>query len=197
MTVRTQDLPARIASLVEDYREHADVVRLHQEVRDAIDGATPDALTIAAEPFRDDPHVAGTIYERIVELQPDNARALVILANAWWLGGRGPDVVGELATRAIAADPANRGGWHLWALSESNPRQRTLRWQQVARRFPEDELAVANVADNAAAVAGAEHDYDMLDLAVETYERLLETATRQEQRDALETALKALRGWKF
>ncbi len=135
--------------------------------------------------------------ERAVAETPDDATALVALANAYWLTGRGPEAVGELASRAIAADPENRAGWHLWALTESNPRQRVIRWQQVSERFPADDLARANVADNAAALAGAEHDYDALDLAIATYEQLLATAEHREQRDALDTAIRNLKGWKF
>ena len=137
------------------------------------------------------------IYEAVVAAQPENARALVILANAYWLQGRGPQVVGELATKAIAADPANRGAWHLWALSESDPRARVRRWQQVSERFPADNLALAAVADNAASVAGAEHDYDMLDVAIDTYERLLEKTSEPSEREAVSTAIRALRGWRF
>lgn len=135
--------------------------------------------------------------ERAVAETPDDATALVALANAYWLTGRGPEAVGELASRAIAADPENRAGWHLWALTESNPRQRVTRWQQVSERFPTDDLARANVADNAAALAGAEHDYEALDLAIATYEQLLATAEHREQRDALDTAIRNLKGWKF
>lgn len=135
--------------------------------------------------------------ERAVDKNPNDSKALVALANAYWLSGRGPEAVGDLASRAIAADPGNRAGWHLWALSESDPRQRLSRWQQVSERFPKDDLARANVADNAAAVAGAEHDYDALDLAIVTYEQLLSTATEKDQRDALDSALRSLRGWKF
>src|SRR5690606_36585155 len=137
------------------------------------------------------------LYEVVVERQPDNARALVMLANAYWLVGMGPDVVGALASRAIGADPANRGAWHVWALPESDPRQRVGRWQQVVARFPGDDLALANVADNATGEAGNDQDYEMLDLAVASYESLLERAEQPAQRDALETALKALRVWKF
>jgi hypothetical protein len=97
---------------------------------------------------------------------PDDARALVVLGNAYWLHGRGPDVVGDIAARALAADPANRGAWHLWALTESDPRQRMLRWQQVTVRFPDDDLARALFADAAASVAGAEHDDEALVLAI-------------------------------
>jgi len=135
--------------------------------------------------------------ERAVAETPDDATALVALANAYWLTGRGPEAVGELASRAIAADPENRAGWHLWALTESNPRQRVTRWKQVSERFPADDLARANVADNAAALAGAEHDYAALDLAIATYEQLLATAEHREQREALDTAIRNLKGWKF
>lgn len=135
--------------------------------------------------------------ERAATERPDDARTLVALANAYWLSGSGPEVVGDLASRAIAADPLNRAAWHLWALSESDPRQRVSRWQQVSARFPTDDLARANVADNAAALAGAEHDYDALDLAIATYEQLLATAEQQEQRDALDTAIRTLKRWKF
>jgi hypothetical protein len=135
--------------------------------------------------------------ERAASERPNDAQTLVALANAYWLSGRGPEVVGELATRAMSADPQNRAAWHLWALSESDPRQRVARWQQVSARFPRDDLARANVADNAAALAGAEHDYDALDLAIATYEQLLRTAEHPEQRDALTTAINTLRQWKF
>jgi hypothetical protein len=135
--------------------------------------------------------------ERAAAERPDDAQALVALANAYWLAGSGPEVVSDLASRAMAADPVNRAAWHLWALSEPDPRQRVARWQQVSARFPTDDLARANVADNAAALAGAEHDYDALDLAIVTYEQLLSTAEQREQRDALDTAIRTLKAWKF
>src|SRR5580765_5470187 len=132
-----------------------------------------------------EPHVAPTseelvdplpALEQAVAARPDDAKALVALANHYWLIGAGPEAVGDLASRAIASDPDNRAGWHLWALAESNPRERVARWQQVSVRFPQDQLARANLADNAAALAGAEHDYEAVDLAVDTYEQLLATA---------------------
>lgn len=187
--------PAKaIAEAVATYQRSGDVPALLDRLEAASDGATPEALAAAVEPFRDIPEVAGPVYERIVRERPDDARAMVILANAYWLSGRGPDVVGELASRALAADPANRGAWHLWALTEGDPRRRTERWQQVARRFPEDDLARAALADNAASVAGAEDDPAMLQLAVATYQELLRRATHPHQRRALETAIEALRG---
>jgi hypothetical protein len=135
--------------------------------------------------------------ERAVAERPDDAKALVALANHYWLIGAGPEAVGDLASRAIAADPDNRAGWHLWALAESNPRERVARWQQVSARFPEDQLAKANLADNAASLAGAEHDYQAVDLAIETYEDLLTTAEHPDQRAALEKAIRTLKGWRF
>ena len=79
----------------------------------------------------------------------------------------------------------------------SDPRQRVARWQQVVARFPSDDLARAALADNAASLAGAEHDIDALDLAIETYEHLLSKAEDPAQRAALDTALTSLRGWKL
>ncbi len=191
------DPRAAVAHAVADYQATADTGALFAALDRISATAMPDALIEAAEPFRTIPEVAGPLYEKVVEAQPNNARALVILANAYWLSGRGPEATGELAQRAIAADPDNRGGWHMWALTESDPRDRTTRWKQIVDRFPEDDLAKANLADNAAALAGAEKDYDALDLAVYTYEQLLERATEPDQRDALDTALRSLRGWKF
>jgi hypothetical protein len=190
-------LPAQLATAVQQYESHRNVEILLDRLETLANGSTPDALIAAVEPFRHIPEVAGPLYEHIVAAQPNNARALVILANAYWLSGRGPDVVGELATRALAADPSNRGAWHMWALTEANPRQRTTRWQQVVARFPDDKLAKANFADNAASLAGAEHDDEALALSIATYEELLASAERPEERAALETALRTLKGWKL
>jgi hypothetical protein len=191
------DPRTELADAVAEYQHSANVPRLHERLAALAEGVTPDALVVAVEPYRQIPEVAGPVYERIVAERPADARALVILANAYWLSGRGPDVVGELATRALAADPANRGAWHLWALTESDPRARTTRWQQVVARFPDDDLARASLADNAASLAGAEHDYEALDLAIASYEELWARSPNAEQRGALEQALTALRGWKF
>ena len=197
MRTVTSGLQAEIATAVDEYQNHGNPIALRSRLRDIAGAAMPDALISAVEPYREIPEVAAPIYEEIVAAQPDNARALVILANAYWLTGRGPDVVGDLASRAIAADASNRGGWHLWALSESDPRQRMTRWQQVVARFPTDDLARAALADNATALAGAEQDYDALDLAIQTYEQLLATAQNPAQVEAINSALTALRGWKF
>ena len=193
----SSDLRSQLDQIASEYHATANIPEFRARMGELIANATPDALIAAAEPHRDEPEIVAPIYEAVVGAQPENARALVILANAYWLQGRGPEAVGELATRAMAADPSNRGAWHLWALSESDPRGRVRRWQQVSERFPGDDLALAATADNAASVAGAEHDYQMLDFAIETYERLLERTVEPAQRDAVTTAIGALRGWKF
>src|SRR5207302_4109453 len=129
-----------------------------------------------------------------VSVSPENAQAMVILANAYWLTGRGPDVVGKLASRAKTIDPANRGAWHLWALAETSIRKRVERWLKVSKRFPEDQLARAALADNAVSLATEEDDPVALKLAISTYEGLLAESKHTAQRLALEETLKKLRG---
>lgn len=180
---------------MEEYHQRHDVGALFDRMKALANAADPDALVVAAAPYREQPEVVIPVYERVVAARPGDAQAMVVLANAYWLTGRGADVVGALATRAIAADATNRGAWHLWALAESDPRARMERWQQVATRFPADQLARAALADNAASVAGAEHDPLALDLAVSTYEGLWAEASRPEQRLALEETIAKLKGW--
>lgn len=186
-----------VAAAVKDYRHDGDIAKLLATL-DAIVAATPSTgeLIAAVEPYRELHEVAGPVYERVVEREPDNAAALVALANAYWLTGRGPDVVGEIAGRALASDPSNRAAWHLWALTESSPRGRMSRWQQVTMRFPDDKLAFASMADNAASVASAENDPVALKLAIGTYELLMATATEDREKEALASALTTLKNWK-
>ena len=186
---------ARLDAVVHEYHQRGDVARLLESLAQLAATASTEELVTAVEPYREMHEVAGPIYEVIVQREPENARAIVTLANAYWLTGRGPDVVSGLASRALTADPSNRAAWHLWALSESSPRSRVNRWQQITARFPDDELAKANLADNAAALAGAENDPVALKLAVATYESLLATASHPAQRAALENALKTLKNW--
>ncbi len=193
-----RDARDAVAAAVKAYRSDADIAKLLARL-DAACAATDDtrALLDAVEPFRELHEVAGPIYERVIEREPDNAPVLVALANAYWLTGRGPDVVGALASRALAADPTDRAAWHLWALTEPSPRGRMTRWHQVTTRFPDDKLAHAALADNATSVASAENDSVALKLALGTYEMLLAEATGDEERAALSGALATLRKWKF
>jgi hypothetical protein len=184
---------SQLAIIVEEYRRHADVPQLLHSL-EAFTGQVPTAaLFEAAEVYAGMPEVLGPLMEVIVGREPGNARALVRLANAYWLSGRGPDVVGELASRALAADPTHQGAWHLWALAETVPRGRMMRWLQVTERFPDDELARANLADNAAAVGSAEDDPVAIKLALDNFVALRGTARHPPQVEALDRAIDALR----
>lgn len=191
------DLPSALADAIDSYEASGNIGALMQRLHELRDQVMPDALISASEQYLHMPEVAGPLYEKIVEEQPTNARALVILANAYWLSGRGPEVVGELANRAIAADPTNRGAWHMWALTEGNQRDRTVRWLQVTQRFPDDLVAKAALADNAASLAAAEHDKEALQLAIDAYEALWAQSPTEQQRASLESALKTLRNYAF
>lgn len=197
MVSRAGNARAAVAAAVKEYRASADIPRLLASL-DAIVEATSDTaeLVAAVEPHRDLHEVAGPVYERVVEREPENVAALVALANAYWLTGRGPDVVGGLASRALGLDPSNRAAWHLWALTEESPRGRMTRWHQVTQRFPDDKLAHAALADNATSVASGENDPVALKLAIGTYEMLLATADGVAEREALAGALATLRRWK-
>lgn len=184
-----------VAAAVAAFEQSADFPALIRTLQAIAAESDADSLIVAAEPYRDRPEVAGPLYERVVDLRPNDARALIALANAYWLHGRGGDVVGDLASRAIAADPSQRAAWHLWALSEPDPRARVARWQQVADRFTGDDLARALLADNAASLAGAESDEHALALAIRTYEDLLTRAEHPEQREALVKSITTLKSW--
>ena len=188
---------ADLRAAVREYQSDADLALLLDRIGRLATDTSPAVLEAAVEPFLHIPEVAGPVYEYIVAAKPNDARALVVLANAYWLSGRGPDVVGDLATRAIASDPSSRGAWHLWALTESDPRARVARWKQVSERFLEDDLARANLADNAASLAGAEHDVQALDLAITTYRSLLATARQPGERASLERAIAVLSSWRL
>lgn len=189
------DPVAELSAAVATYHDTSDYGVLLERLLAIADGTEPDALAAAAEPYLAIPEVSGPLYERIVAARPNDARALVILANSYWLTGRGAEATGELAARALAADPLNRGAWHLWALTEGVPRERMTRWKQVVERFPDDDLARASLADNAAGLASGERDREALQLAIRNYDVLRRKATDPAQRAAVEQALKTLRSW--
>ncbi len=189
------DPAAELAAAVATYTGTSNYTVLLERLLAIAEVTEPEALAAAAEPFLALPEVAGPLYERIVAKRPHDARALVILANSYWLTGRGAEATGELASRALAADPSNRGAWHLWALTESAPRERVTRWRQVADRFPDDDLARASLADNAASLASGERDREALQLAIRSYEMLRRKSSDPEQSKALDRALETLRGW--
>jgi hypothetical protein len=193
----TAPTPPDLPSIVADYRRHGDVGVLFDRLRDLAKHTPPSELRAAAAPFHELPEVVIPVYEAVVAAAPNDAQAMVILANAYWLTGRGPDVVGDLAQRAIAVDAGNRGAWHLWALAEPSVRGRVERWREVVDHFPADQLARAALADNATSLAHDEHDPLALDLAIAMYESLLAASPPTAQRIALEQTLKTLRAWKL
>lgn len=188
-------LASALTALVTEYRATGNTSELQSRLATLITASTTDDLVAAVEPYRGIPEIAGPVYEHVVEEQPTNVRALITLANAYWLSGHGPEAVGALADRVRAIDPRNRAAAHLWALTESSPRQRVERWRRVCIEFPDDDLARANLADNAASLAGAEHDPAALQLALETYADLRHRATEPAQVAALDQALTTLRQW--
>jgi rubrerythrin len=180
---------------VDEYKEHDNLGLLFDGVRTLAGETTAEDMIEATKPFRDLPEVVIPAFEAITAQRPDDAQSLVILANAYWLTGRGPQAVGKLASRAIEIDAENRGAWHLCALSESDPRARMERWREVTLKFPADQLARAALADNATSVAGAEHDPNALELAIDTYEALLKESTNAAQRKTLRETIDTLKKW--
>lgn len=183
---------AQLSAVVDEYRQNADVPALLAALEAIAERTPTEDLITAGNAFASIPEVLGPLMEVVVEREPTHARALVRLANAYWLSGRGPEVVGELASRALSSDPSHRGAWHLWALTETNPRIRMGRWLQVTERFPDDDLARANLADNAATVGSEEDDPVAIKLALDNFQRLRATAPHPAQRDALDKAIDAL-----
>jgi hypothetical protein len=190
------DSSGELAGFIDAYRKSGDVGILMDQLKAFAKRTAPEALKAFVQPYRDMPEVIIPVYERIVLDRPNDAQAMVVLANAYWLTGRGASAVEQLAVRAKEIDPSNRGAWHLWALAEPDLRRRMERWMEVATRFPADQLARAALADNATSLANEDADPVALKIAISTYEGLLAEATQTAQRLAIEESLKVLRGWK-
>jgi hypothetical protein len=191
------DPSGELASYVDAYRRSGDVGVLLDQLKALAKRTAPEALKTATQPFRDMPEVIIPVYERIVRDGPPDAQAMVVLANAYWLTGRGAPAVEDLAVRAKSIDPANRGAWHLWALTEADLRKRVERWMEVAEQFPADQLARAALADNATSLANDDADPVALKIAISTYEGLLAETKHTAQRLAIEESLKVLRSWRL
>ena len=190
-------LSPSLSALVDSYRHSGDIGQFLDDVKAFARSLSAADAKAAAEPFKDMPEVVIPLYERVTAVAPNDAQAMVVLANSYWLAGRGPDAVSKLASRAKEIDPSNRGAWHLWALAESSLRQRVDRWLEVTQRFPADQLARAALADNATSLANDEEDPVALKIAISTYEGLLAESNQTAQRLALEETLKTLRSWKL
>jgi hypothetical protein len=189
------DPAIELAGHVNAYQKSGDVGVLLDDLKALAKRTPPELLKQAAHAYKEMPEVVIPLYERVVAEAPTDAQAMVVLANAYWLTGRGPEAVFRLVNRAKEIDASNRGAWHLWAICESSIRKRVDRWLEVAKRFPGDQLARAALADNATSLANDESDPVALSLAIATYEGLLAESTTVSQRMAIEQSLKALRGW--
>jgi hypothetical protein len=187
------DPAIELKSIVDSYHQNNDVGTLLDQLKAFAKRTTPDGLKTAVHPYREMPEVVIPLYERIVADGPPDAQAMVVLANAYWLTGRGPSAVEQLAVRAKQIDAHNRGAWHLWALAQSDLRKRVDRWLDVSQRFPGDQLARAALADNAVSLATEQDDPAALQLAIDTYEGLLAETKHTAQRLALEETLKVLK----
>ena len=187
---------SELAACVDAYQRTGDLGTLFDQLKALARRTAPEELKSAARPYQDMPEVMIPIYEQVVTNSPGDAQAMVVLANAYWLTGRGPAAVNELAVRAKTIDPSNRGAWHMWALAEPDLRKRVDRWLDVTRAFPSDQLARAALADNAVSLATEQDDPVALKLAINTYEGLLAETKQTAQRLALEETLKKLRNLK-
>ena len=123
-----------LAACVDAYQRTGDLGTLFDQLKDLAKRSAPEELKTAARQYQEMPEVMIPLYERIVTNSPNDAQAMVVLANAYWLTGRGPDAVSELASRAKSVDPSNRGAWHMWALAEPNIRARGARRQRDESR---------------------------------------------------------------
>src|SRR6476620_9293688 len=94
-----QDPAARIATLVEDYRQHDNLGALFDGLRALARDESAEVLIDISRPYRALPEVVIPLFEAVTEKSPADAQSLVVLANAYWLTGRGPDTVGRLAQR--------------------------------------------------------------------------------------------------
>lgn len=192
-----QGIEEKIRDAVGAYDRDRDLGTLLDRLKTVAAEADPATLKAAAAPYASHLEVIIPLYEAIVSREPNDAQAIVVLANAYWLTGRGPDVVEQLSSRAKKIDPKNRGAWHLWALSEPTLRRRVNRWRDVTVAFPHDQLARAALADNATSLASEDHDPVALRLALDAYTQLLAEAQNPQQRLALESTLKTLRSWSW
>ena len=192
------DIRAELAAAVDEYQVHGNPAHLRARLREIAGAATPDALVAAVEPYREIPEVAGTGL-RADRRRPAAQRACARHSRERLLADRSrSDVVGELASRAIAADATNRGAWHLWALSESDPRQRVTplaagrRPLSVGRPRPRRACRQRRVARRRRARHRRARSRDR-DVRATAHDRAESDAdaTRSER------ALESLRGWKL
>src|SRR5947208_14401420 len=99
------DPSKELASYVDAYQRSGDLGLLFDQLKALAKRTAPDLLKSAARQYQEMPEVVIPLYERVVAVSPEDAQAMVVLANAYWLTGRGPDIVGQLSARAKKIDP--------------------------------------------------------------------------------------------
>jgi len=135
-------------------------------------------------------------YERIVADRQADAQAMVVLANAYWLTGRGPGPVEALAVRAKEIDPMNRGAC-ICGRSPNPTCENASSGGSPSPRVPSDQLARAALADNATSLRMTSKIRLRSSSRSPRMRVLLAEAPGTAQRLALEQSLKTLRGWKL
>ena len=86
----------QLESALASYDKDDNLGTFMDAVRGIAKSASIEELIALAAPYTEHHEVIIPIYEHITAQRPNDAKALVALANAYWLTGRGPDVVGEL-----------------------------------------------------------------------------------------------------
>src|SRR5689334_11750731 len=82
-----------LAQVVEEYRRTANIGTLVDRVRALASRTDPEKLARVARAYVNMPEVVIPAFEHIVAKCPGDAQAMVVLANAYWLTGRGTEVV--------------------------------------------------------------------------------------------------------
>src|SRR3954471_5727481 len=85
-----------LTAYVDAYSKTGDVGALFDQLKALAKRHSPEVLIEAAQPFKDIPEVIIPLYERVVAERPNDAQSMVVLANAYWLAGRGGGVTGAL-----------------------------------------------------------------------------------------------------
>ena len=186
-----------LSSFVESYQQSGDVGLLFDQLKALAKRTAPDALKQAAQPFRDLPEVVIPLYERIVADSPNDAQAMVVLANSYWLTGRGPDAVEQLASRAKAIDRAESR--RLAPLGAGRSRiceSASIVGSKSRSAFRATNSRAPRSPTTPRVWRTTKQDPVALKLAIATYEGLLAETKQTAQRLALEETLKKLRNWR-
>ena len=93
MISSSPEVSAAVADAVQEYRQDGDIAALLDRMKVLSIAADPETLIAATAPYHDLPEVVIPAYERVVTARPTDAQSIVVLANAYWLTGRGADIV--------------------------------------------------------------------------------------------------------